>query len=337
MSYKDILFPTDIAPGSSSACGFRTSAVELDSGQVPRSGRFSQPRFAWSVSYDDRDLDSLYILRTFFMVVRGGQDTFRHRDKLDFSSASNGRAAPDAADQQIGVGDGSTATFQLTKTYTYDGETFTKNVTKPIPDGEAVTDAVTSGGVLIEVNGSPQTENTDYTVNYTTGLVTFDSGSIPASGAITAGYYYDFHAFIDEETDGGLVIDIDSGEAGRSANFRIVEVMDEGAVNEAVDPGGSYDHGNVSADFSIAHSDGVFQTWANDSGGTLTVTLPNPTTEPLPDGGPIFVFKNTGANDTDIDAHDGTLVKTLGNGESVFLGILRDPSDGSLSWVALSL
>ncbi len=65
----------------------------------------------------------------------------------------------------MGTGDGSTVAFSLDFTY------------------------VTNGTLTVKVNGVAQTEGVDYTVNYTTGVVTFTAA--PTNGhAILATYRF---------------------------------------------------------------------------------------------------------------------------------------------------
>jgi len=48
---------------------------------------------------------------------------------------------------------------------------------------------INSGTLVVKVDGVTQTETTDYTYNDSTGVITFESGSIPPSGdAVTASW-----------------------------------------------------------------------------------------------------------------------------------------------------
>lgn len=59
---------------------------------------------------------------------------------------------------------------------------YTHTIYKPVPDT-----------VRIWVDGTEKTYGTDFTVNYTTGIITFQAGSIPALGKkVRAWYEYDF-------------------------------------------------------------------------------------------------------------------------------------------------
>ena len=70
--------------------------------------------------------------------------------------------------------------FQISKTYTA-GLFTEREITKPI-----------SGTVLVEVNGILKVETTDYTIDYTIGIITFISGDVPLEGEeIKCGYEFD--------------------------------------------------------------------------------------------------------------------------------------------------
>jgi uncharacterized protein (TIGR02217 family) len=71
-----------------------------------------------------------------------------------------------------------------------------------------------SGTVLIAVAGVTKTETTHYTVNYTTGVVTFTGGNIPTAGqAITAGFQFDVPVCFDQDVHQYTWKDFASGTA----------------------------------------------------------------------------------------------------------------------------
>lgn len=87
------------------------------------------------------------------------------------------RPAPPPPTWPIGVGTGALSTFRLVKLYPSGAQFWTRTITKPV-----------AGTVALALNGTPQI--TGWTVNTTTGLVTF--AAAPAPGvAITAGFEFD--------------------------------------------------------------------------------------------------------------------------------------------------
>jgi uncharacterized protein (TIGR02217 family) len=109
-------------------------------------------------------------------------------------------------DQVIGIGDGTTTVFQLTKTYSSTTQSQVRNITRPQP-----------GTVIIAVNG---TLNTNWTVDDTTGLVTF--GTAPAANAvITAGFL--FYVPVRFDTD-ILPVTIEDYGVGGANSVKLIEV-----------------------------------------------------------------------------------------------------------------
>jgi uncharacterized protein (TIGR02217 family) len=116
----------------------------------------------------------------FFEERRGRFHGFRWRDHADWKSGPPG-ALTTPLDQVIGTGNGSALTFQLKKTYGVSHAPFARDIKKPV-----------AGTVKIAVAGVTKTVTTHFTVNATTGVVTFAGGQAPANGAIvTAGFEFD--------------------------------------------------------------------------------------------------------------------------------------------------
>jgi uncharacterized protein (TIGR02217 family) len=195
-------FPDDISYGSRGGPGWSTTVVETDSGSESRNQRWSYPRHEFDVSYGVNTLVRLENLLNFFHVVAGKAVGFRYKDWMDFKSCSR-TATPAAADCAIGTGTGALATFQLAKTYTQGAYTRSRKILKPI-----------SGTVLVAVAGTTKTETTHYTINYTTGLVTFTAGNIPTTGqAVTAGFEFDVPCRFDTDKLSVNINDYNSGAA----------------------------------------------------------------------------------------------------------------------------
>ena len=109
-------------------------------------------------------------------------------------------------DQIIGTGDGATTVFQLAKTYSSQTQNQVRNITRPQP-----------GTVIMAVNG---TLNTNWTVDDTTGLVTF--GTAPANAAvITAGFW--FYVPVRFDTD-LLPVTIEDYGVGGANSVKLIEV-----------------------------------------------------------------------------------------------------------------
>lgn len=109
-------------------------------------------------------------LRTFFHCRDGMARGFRLKDMTEFWASPDGSpATPIASQTNFGTGDGVTTVFGLFKTYSSGGVTRTRRIVKPI----SPTVSIYKAGVL-------QVLTTNYTIDYTTGIVTFVTA--PANG-----------------------------------------------------------------------------------------------------------------------------------------------------------
>lgn len=159
-SFIEERFPTEISYGSAGGPAFSTNVFESSSGFEQRTLLWAEARAKYNIATGIKDkLDMDEVLK-FFFNVRGRSIGFRFKDWADYQITA----------QNIGTGDGSTTQFPLIKTYVTGSYTYTRRIYKPVSGSIS---AVTVGGVA-------QTETTHFTVNYTTGMITFLS---PPAGA----------------------------------------------------------------------------------------------------------------------------------------------------------
>jgi uncharacterized protein (TIGR02217 family) len=208
--FHETRFPTAISRAAHGGPERRTDVVVLGSGAEERNARWADSRRSWNAGYGVKSLDDLHAVIAFFEERRGRLHGFRWRDPMDFKSCPP-EAAPTALDQVIGTGDGTTAVFQLTKTYGSAFNPWAREIRKPV-----------AGTVLIAVAGITQTPVTGYTVDHTTGIVTFTPGHIPALGqSITAGFEFDVPVRFDTDR---LEINLQGFRHGAIPSIPIVEI-----------------------------------------------------------------------------------------------------------------
>lgn len=119
----------------------------------------------YSINYGLLTQSELNDLRAFHHCRDGMARAFRFKDWTEFWAASDGDQDDYVGTpMQFGTGDGVEDTFGLYKWYTSGGITRTRRIVKPV-----------SATVVIYVNDVLQTLTTDYTISYTTGIVTFTS------------------------------------------------------------------------------------------------------------------------------------------------------------------
>lgn len=159
--FSEQRMPLPISLRSSGGPQWNTSIVRVDSGYEQRNEPWAQDLGSWDVgSFVTTNAEMATVL-AFYNSVRGRLVAWRFHDPKDYQ----------ALDQLLGTGDGVQTTYQLTKTYGTDASAYTKIIRKPVVG----TSRITVAGVL-------QVEGTAYTLDTTTGVITFLAGHIPAAG-----------------------------------------------------------------------------------------------------------------------------------------------------------
>jgi uncharacterized protein (TIGR02217 family) len=166
-------FPDNISYGSSGGPKYNTTLVIVDSGQEYANINWENSRHEFNAAMGVRSMSELSDLIRFFHTCRGRAHSFRYKNWLDYKSCD---VEEDITpyDQIFGLGTGTQTTFQLVKLYELYGIsdlTLTYTVKKPV-----------ANTVIVSKNGISLTYNTDYVVDYSTGIVTFVTP--PASGAL---------------------------------------------------------------------------------------------------------------------------------------------------------
>jgi uncharacterized protein (TIGR02217 family) len=178
MSFHEVRFPASLSFGAMGGPERRTEIVTLSNGHEERNSPWAHSRRRYDAGLGLRSLDDVESLIAFF-EARGGQlFGFRWKDWGDYkSSLPSAEVTP--LDQPIGVGDDTTTTFALVKRYASGQQVYLRPVAKPV-----------AGTVRVAVGGSALQEAIDWTVDTTTGIVTF--AAPPEQGAqITAGFEFD--------------------------------------------------------------------------------------------------------------------------------------------------
>jgi uncharacterized protein (TIGR02217 family) len=208
--FHETRFPTAISRAAHGGPERRTDVVVLGSGGEERNARWADSRRSWNAGYGIKSLDDLHAVIAFFEERRGRLHAFRWRDPLDCKSCPP-QSTPAALDQLIGTGDGTTAAFQLVKTYGSAFNPWTRAITKPVV-----------GTVLVALAGIAQTPGTDYVVDHTTGFVAFQPGHVPGAGQpVTAGFEFDVPVRFDTDR---LEVNIQGFRHGAIPSIPIVEI-----------------------------------------------------------------------------------------------------------------
>lgn len=167
MAFRNIRFPTGIKYGAIAGPAFSTGIARVASGRTQRNSRYSSPLRRFRVERALRSSDLRIALLAFFYNVNGAADTFRIRDFSDYEAT-----AAQGVFRSLDNG-----TFQLVKRYSVEALTqgsptviYTKDI-----------DVVLPVQGTLSVTGL--TENTHYTLDYTT-----PSGVLTAVGSPTPSF-----------------------------------------------------------------------------------------------------------------------------------------------------
>lgn len=210
MGFHEVRFPTDISRNAHGGPERRTDVVVLGSGFEERNSRWADSRRSYNAGYGVKSLDDLDAVIVFFEERRGRLYGFRWKDHADWKSCVPS-ADPTPGDQRIGTGDGTTASFRLVKSYGAGVNAWTRGIAKPV-----------AGSVRVAVNGSEAVEGADFTVDPTSGIVTFLPGKVPVSGAIvTSGFAFDVPVRFDSDK---LEINLQGFRHGAIPSIPIIEV-----------------------------------------------------------------------------------------------------------------
>lgn len=178
MGFHEVRFPTSLSFGSAGGPERRTEIVELANGFEERNTPWAQSRRRYDAGIGLRSVEDLETLVAFFEARAGQLHGFRWKDWADFRSCPASRAVA-FDDQVIGAGDGARTVFQLGKAYVSGPVRHVRPIAKPV--------ATT---VRVGLQGDEQAEGVHWTVDTTTGAVTF--AVAPAVGeTVTAGFEFD--------------------------------------------------------------------------------------------------------------------------------------------------
>jgi hypothetical protein len=177
MSFFECQFPTKIAFGAVGGPSWSTIVNMGFSGFEQRNRNWSLVRNKYQLDLVAQPLSTFQTVMNFFLATGGKTDAFRFLDATDFVGTAQATSPA--------TGNGANKIFQLQKAYTIGVgatlRTYTRTISKPIMShqtngGQLLTDfsgLTLADTVVMYLNGVKKTLTTDYTVDATTGLVTF--------------------------------------------------------------------------------------------------------------------------------------------------------------------
>ncbi len=162
-AFDEVRFPPNISRGATGGPTFQTVVITTASGAEQRIALWKRGRAVWDVSHAMRSPAQAHELLSFFLARQGRLRGFRFKDWNDYSTDQPLPGTRFATAPVSGT------TFQLQRTYSSGGQTYTRTITKPV-----------SGTVRL-YDSAGQEVTTGWTLDATTGIVTFSSppGYVP--------------------------------------------------------------------------------------------------------------------------------------------------------------
>lgn len=176
-------FPDCISFGSSGGPGFLTNVFEFDSGVVSVNEEWDTLRARYTATFETATPEEIQQVEDFFYTAKGRAIGFRFKDWQDYQIVN----------QNVGVGDGSTTTFQIFKRYTSGNVIYDRVIHKPLEVSS------TGADMQVTVDGVLQTMNGDVHVNESRGTLSFKLA--PPAGAIIKIAYGEYDVPVRFDTD----------------------------------------------------------------------------------------------------------------------------------------
>ena len=195
--FHEVQFPPDISYGASGGPGYSTSIVTTVSGHERRNANWAMARGRWNVAHGLKKRAQVAELIAFFRARRGRAYGFRFKDWTDHQALA----------QSLGVGDGTTKTFQLVKHYPSGGVVETRVIAKPVAD-------------TVKVYRDGVEASAGVTIDTTSGVVTFTTA--PAAGVqVTADFQFDVPVRFDSDQ---MEVTIETYQLGTWGQIPVVEI-----------------------------------------------------------------------------------------------------------------
>jgi len=151
MAFLNIQFPTGISLGAVGGPGYSTDVVEYGSGYENRNQNWAAARCAYDVAKACSTEQQKKDLIAFFRVAKGKANSFRFKDHSDY---------------KVDTGEGlftlsAVNVYQMYKYYSNAAGNESRNITLPV-----------SGTIVVKKGAVTLTEGVQYSINYSTGLLT---------------------------------------------------------------------------------------------------------------------------------------------------------------------
>lgn len=177
-AFREVRLPSYLALGSTFGMDTATELVPFSSGHEARTVLWPQHRHRGELRYVHRTIAEMQALDAFFKVSRGRAMGWRLKHHVDYT----------ATQQFVGIGNGTTSTYQLLKIYDsgLQADQYVRLITKPVGIGYPIGNDYDSvrlylDGTLLE---------SGYAIDYATGAVLL-AAPLGVDVALTASFEFD--------------------------------------------------------------------------------------------------------------------------------------------------
>lgn len=348
MAFHDTaVFPPEISHGTRGGPSHRNIIQRLPDGRMNVIVTGPGPLMRFDVADRAKQHEHISQVIQFARARRGSGYGFRFLDYFDFSTHPDGfsRVAVDEPTHrhEIGVGDGSKTVFRLSKTYGEEGTQVVRRIEKPMRLSEAQAighlylGSIASGSLhFVFVDGTPQGEGVQYSIDYEIGEIVFSVAPPAASVIEWAGYFF-VPARFGPEVDEILDASLDAHNVGSVETLTIIEdPQDFATLALERDPGGATYEVVAEGTTQVLRSmsDGHLHQIDPDAVGTdLPVILPKAHAHLM--GRPPMRFVNAGATHNLLltDRDTSATVLTLQPGQIVSMFLVPDLAGTGMEWI----
>lgn len=204
MAFDEVRFPTNISYGATTRPRRVVDVVVLRSGHEERNSIWSDSRRSFDISLGIRNINDVHAVQEFWEGRRGRLRGFRMKDWSDYKSCPP-LSVPSATDHPMIML--TSTTYQLAKVYSPASNPWTREIIKPV-----------AGSVVVADDTGVLAQGSDWTIDTTTGVVTFASAP---TGTPTAGFEFDVPVRFESES---LEINVELFRIGSLPAITLVEV-----------------------------------------------------------------------------------------------------------------
>lgn len=227
-TFLNVRFPTDISQGTQSGPGFNTVVSVAGSGVEQRSSLWLTPRYKYDAQYATKTPTQMQALVALFNACQGMGYSFRFKDWTDYWDAGNGVAIIAStmltAQPTLPQAYDGASPLQLYKTYIAGTNTMFSKISKPVQGASSPSGIAGMPPYFkLYANGVQLVENTQFTMDYTMGIITLTTPTSYTGESFTWTGQFDRHVRFDIDE---LKFTADAATVQSLSSIPLVEIRD---------------------------------------------------------------------------------------------------------------